>query len=124
MNCRTDDPAATSIGRRHLLLAATAALAASTVPTRAATGAQPAGGELPTAGVRFDDGLAVAFDATPSLGQGKELALVLGGGGEYFAAWMLGFVKGLHENGVPYEKPDVSVLPPTPMLGVRAATMA
>ena len=34
---------------------------------------------------------------------------MLGGGGEYFAAWMLGFAKGLHDHGVPYEMPDVIV---------------
>ncbi len=34
---------------------------------------------------------------------------MLGGGGEYFAAWMLGFMHGLHENGVGYEMPDVII---------------
>ena len=42
-------------------------------------------------------------------GKGKDRALVLGGGGEYFAAWMLGFMHGLHENGVGYEMPDVII---------------
>ena len=31
------------------------------------------------------------------------------GGGEYFAAWMLGFAHGLRAGGVPYEMPDVIV---------------
>ena len=34
---------------------------------------------------------------------------MLGGGGEYFAAWMLGFMQGLHENGVTYEMPEVII---------------
>jgi NTE family protein len=44
-----------------------------------------------------------------SFGKGKDRGLALGGGGEYFAAWMLGFAHGLHAQGVPYEMPDVIV---------------
>ena len=54
-----------------------------------------------------DDGLAVEFPAPAPLGTGKDRALVLGGGGEYLAAWMLGFAHGLNELGVPYQTPDV-----------------
>ncbi len=98
------------VGRRNVLLAAGAALAASAIPSRAETGTQAVGSsQLPTSNVRFDDGLAVPFSPEASLGKGKDFALVLGGGGEYFAAWMLGFAKGLHDHGVPYEMPDVIV---------------
>jgi NTE family protein len=104
-----DESARAAVGRRDLLLTATAALAASAVPLRA-QGAPPTNAsQLPTSGIHFDDGLSLPIPATPSLGKGKDFALVLGGGGEYFAAWMLGFMKGLHDNGVPYEMPDVVV---------------
>jgi NTE family protein len=97
--------ASARVARRELLLAATATLAASAAPRSA----EAQGGNLPHSDVRFDDGLAIPLPANPSLGKGKNLALVLGGGGEYFAAWMLGFAQGLHENGVTYEMPDVIV---------------
>ncbi|MTD93633.1 hypothetical protein GIW81_04705 [Hyphomicrobium sp. xq] len=94
------------IGRRDLILAAGVVLATASVPARAQTAAAPEG---PRASVPFDDGLAIPIPAKPSLGQGKDRALVLGGGGEYFAAWMLGFMQGLHENGVTYEMPEVII---------------
>jgi NTE family protein len=97
---------AASIGRREVMLAAGAVLAAAGVPARAQTAAAA---DVPRASVPFDDGLAVAMPANPSLGKGKDRALVLGGGGEYFAAWMLGFMHGLHENGVGYEMPEVII---------------
>lgn len=102
---RTDNEGAARIGRRDLMLAATVALAASSVPARA----QSSSSDAPQASVPFPDGLAVSIPANPSLGKGKDRALVLGGGGEYFAAWMLGFVHGLHEKGVAYEMPDVII---------------
>jgi NTE family protein len=93
------------VARRDLMLAATAVLAASAMPARA----QSASADVPHANVPFDDGLAIAIPADPSLGKGKDRALVLGGGGEYFAAWMLGFMHGLHENGVGYDMPEVII---------------
>jgi NTE family protein len=104
MQPTSDDRA--EIGRRDLMLAATAALAASSVPSRAQS---PVAGDVPQASVPFHDVLAVPIPANPSLGKGKDRALVLGGGGEYFAAWMLGFIHGLHEKGVAYEMPDVII---------------
>ena len=97
--------ATVEIARRDLMLAATAALALSGVPARA----QATSTDVPHASVAFDDGLAIPIPAKPSLGQGKDRALVLGGGGEYFAAWMLGFMHGLHEKGVGYDMPDVII---------------
>ncbi len=52
---------------------------------------------------------ATPVPAPPALGQGKDRALVLGGGGEYFIAWLLGFAHGLHAAGVSYELADVIV---------------
>ncbi|MEO8419952.1 MAG: patatin-like phospholipase family protein [Hyphomicrobium sp.] len=89
------------------MVATTALLAASAIPAPAQSAA--AGGDVPHADVPFNDGLAIPMPANPSLGKGKDRALVLGGGGEYFAAWMLGFMHGLHENGVGYEMPDVII---------------
>ncbi|MGB6427620.1 MAG: hypothetical protein WBF11_05860, partial [Methyloceanibacter sp.] len=66
------------VGRRNLILASAAALAVSAVPAQART---PGCGDIPEASVPFDDGLALP-SAKPSLGQGKDRALVLGGGGE------------------------------------------
>jgi NTE family protein len=97
---------AAPIGRRDLILAAGVVLATAGVPARAQTGASP---DVPSSSVPFDDGLAIAIPADPSLGKGKDRALVLGGGGEYFAAWMLGFMHGLQENGIGYEKPEVII---------------
>ncbi len=94
---------ATALGRRELMLATASALTLSAMPARAAT--KTSGDAVPHASVPFHDGLA----DTPALGKGKDRALVLGGGGEYFVAWMLGFIYGLHDKGVPYEMPDVIV---------------
>jgi NTE family protein len=52
---------------------------------------------------------AVPIPAPASLGTGKDRALVLGGGGEYFIAWLLGFAHGLRGTGVSYELADVIV---------------
>ena len=52
---------------------------------------------------------ATPVPAPPSLGQGKDRALVLGGGGEYFIAWLLGFAHGLHAAGVSSDLADVIV---------------
>jgi NTE family protein len=58
---------------------------------------------------RIDTHPAVSIPAAPSLGIGKERALVLGGGGEYFIAWLLGFAHGLRSTGVSYELADLIV---------------
>jgi NTE family protein len=93
-----------ALGRRDLVLAATAALVVSSRQASAQAPAVPPN-------VVFDDKLAVPLPvpADRSLGRGKDRAMALGGGGEYFAAWMLGFAHGLHAEGVPYEMPDVIV---------------
>jgi len=52
---------------------------------------------------------AIPIPATASLGTGRQRALVLGGGGEYFIAWLLGFARGLHNAGVSYATADVII---------------
>src|SRR5262245_65238155 len=53
--------------------------------------------------------VAVSIPAPPSLGIGKDRALVLGGGGEYFIAWLLGFAHGLSGMGVSYDLANLIV---------------
>jgi len=72
-----------------------------------------ASGEMGPRSAQPDVGInaqpAVPIPATPSLGIGKDRALVLGGGGEYFIAWLLGFARGLRSTGVSYDLADVIV---------------
>jgi NTE family protein len=56
----------------------------------------------------FNEGLAVPFNSK-SFGAGKERAMVLGGGGEYWVAWMLGYFHALKSNGANLDLPDVYV---------------
>jgi NTE family protein len=95
-----------AIGRRQFVLRATGALLLS---SRLASSQTPASSEIAQAKIDFNDNLAVPIPANPSFGKGKDRALVLGGGGEYFAAWMLGFAYGLDAKGVPYGMPDIIV---------------
>jgi NTE family protein len=93
-----------AIGRREFVMGTTAALFLS---SRQASSQTPASSQNAEPKIVFNDNLAVPI---PSLtGKGKDRALVLGGGGEYFAAWMLGFAHGLNAEGVPYEMPDIIV---------------
>jgi NTE family protein len=93
-------------GRRAAVPATTVAVLLSSTQARSqSTQADPAA----RLNVKFNDNLAVPTPANPSLGKGKDRALALGGGGEYFAAWMLGFFYGFNASGVPYEAPDVIV---------------
>ena len=94
------------IGRRELVLGTTAALLLS---SRIASSQTTASSQNTQPKIIFNDHLAVPIPANPSFGKGKDRALVLGGGGEYFAAWMLGFAYGLDAKGVPYAMPDVIV---------------
>jgi NTE family protein len=92
-----------ALHRRNLVLGT----AATFFPVHRASGetgshrAQPAGG--------IDANPAVPIPATASLGIDKDRALVLGGGGEYFIAWLLGFARGLRSTGVSYNLADVIV---------------
>ena len=66
-------------------------------------------GETGSRNTQLDVRPAVAIPAPPSLGIGKDRALVLGGGGEYFIAWLLGFAHGLSGMGVSYDSADLIV---------------
>ena len=93
------------VGRREFVLGTTAALLSSQLAFSEARPCPP----YAQPEVAFNDNLAVPIPANPSLGKGKDRALVLGGGGEYFAAWMLGFAHGLKVKGVPYDMPDIII---------------
>jgi len=56
------------------------------------------------AGVRV-----VPYPAPNPIGQGKDKALVLGGGGEWFVAWQLAYISTLAEGGVDLTTADVVV---------------
>jgi NTE family protein len=84
-----------AIGRREFVMGTTAALLLS---PRQASSQIPASSQNTQPKIVFSDNLAVPIPANPSIGKGKDRALVLGGGGEYFAAWMLGFAHGLNAN--------------------------
>src|SRR5262249_35875372 len=83
------------------------ATAATFFPLRGASGETASRDAQPDAGTNTHP--AVPLPAAPSLGIGKDRALVLGGGGEYFIAWLLGFAHGLRSAGVSYESADLIV---------------
>jgi len=83
------------IGRREFSLATIAALLLS---PRLAFSQTPASSEDPAQNF-FNDNPAVPVPADPSFGKSKDDAFPPGRGGEYFAAWMLGFAHGLNAKG-------------------------
>jgi hypothetical protein len=87
------------------------ATAATFFPLHGASGETGSRRTQPDVGINVDP--AVAIPASPSLGIGKDRALVLGGGGEYFIAWLLGFAHGLSGMGVSYDL-AVSLSAPRP----------
>src|SRR5215468_1672826 len=89
--------------RREMVLAT----AATFFSLYAASGETGSRSTQPAAGINADP--TVPIPAPPSLGIGKDRALVLGGGGEYFIAWLLGFAHGLRSAGVSYESADLIV---------------
>lgn len=105
MRCFGKDTRSPFAVRRRDLLLGTAAI----VLMAPAALAQTAGSQRAR-----PNGAAPVYPSTPipapaSLGQGKDRALVLGGGGEYFIAWLLGFVRGLRSAGVSYDLADIIV---------------
>jgi len=95
-----------AIGRREFVVGTAAARLLS---ARLASAQTSASSHDAQPKVVFNDGLAVPIPANPSFGKDKDRALVLGGGGKYFAAWMLGFAYGLNARGVAYEMPDIII---------------
>lgn len=67
---------------------------------RAQSGPTPAG---------WNDGLAHPIPYAPPPGAGKERALVLGGGGVYLVAWMIGYFHALKRGGVDLATADIVV---------------
>src|SRR5262249_36483830 len=92
-----------ALHRRGVMLAAPAAF----FPVHGASSENRARHAPP--GLRMKAGPAVTIATRQSLGIGKDRALVLGGGGEYFIAWLLGFARGLRSAGVSYDVADVIV---------------
>ncbi|TMJ85204.1 MAG: hypothetical protein E6G76_16765 [Alphaproteobacteria bacterium] len=89
--------------RREMVLAT----AATFFPLHGASGQTGSRSTQPDGGINA--GPAAAIPAPASLGIGKDRALVLGGGGEYFIAWLLGFAHGLSGMGVSYNLADLIV---------------
>jgi NTE family protein len=83
------------------------ATAAAFFPVHGASSETGSRNAQPDVGINADP--AVPIPAAQSLGIGKDRALVLGGGGEYFIAWLLGFARGLRSAGVSYDVADVIV---------------
>ena len=90
--------------RREFLVAGAAAaltpIIAGAAPALADTAADAAG---------WDDGLAHPIPYQPKLGAGLARGLVLGGGGAYLSAWMVGYFHALKQNGVDLAEADIAV---------------
>lgn len=91
--------------RRDVLLGA-AALLLSPREAAAQAADPPRGAQT---GLLMSGGAVAPVPAVPSFAKGKDRALVLGGGGEYFIAWLIGFAHGLSAAGVPYNLADIIV---------------
>ena len=96
-------------GRRDLLAGGAALLLANTLLANTSANGQDAPGTPAEAGPSWDDGLAHPIPYQPRLGVGKQRGLVLGGGGAYLAAWMVGYFHGLKQNGVDLADADIAV---------------
>jgi NTE family protein len=60
-------------------------------------------------GAGMNDGLAIPIPANPGFGGGKERAVVIGGGGAYEMAFVLGYIHELGKNGVAIQNADLLV---------------
>jgi hypothetical protein len=99
------------------------ATAATLFPLHGASGETGSRNAQPD--VRISADPAVPIPAPASLGIGKDRALVLGGGGEYFIAWLLGFAHGLSGMGVSYDLADLMSAPrPERSSGARPRPIA
>lgn len=95
-----------AIKRREFLIGGLGAVAAAPVSLPAVAQGQAPAPVLPSS---FNDGLAHPIPYAPKLGTGKKRALVLGGGGAYLAAWMVGYFVALKKNGVDLANADICV---------------
>lgn len=57
----------------------------------------------------MNDGLAIPIPANPGFGGGKERALIIGGGGAYEMAFVLGYIHALGKNGVDIQLADLMI---------------
>src|SRR5260370_39569116 len=89
--------------RREMVLAT----AATFFPLHGASGETGSRNTQPDVGIHADP--AVPIPAPASLGRGKDPALVLGGGGEYFIPWLIRLPHGLRSTGGAYDLADLTV---------------
>ena len=92
-----------TINRRNLLVAGTSLAIAPTVSVGTAEASQAPQAQT------WNDGLAHPIPYKPKLGQGKERGLVLGGGGVYLLAWMVGYFRALKSKDVDLSTSDLVV---------------
>src|SRR5262249_24272188 len=92
-----------ALHRREMVLAT----AATFFPLHGASGETRSRNAPPDVGIHAHPTRPIP--AAPSPGIGKDRALVLGGGGEYFIAWLLGFAHVLRSTGVSYDLADLIV---------------
>jgi NTE family protein len=93
------------ISRRSLFAAGSGVALASMLPSLHAEASQ----SQKTSASNWDDGLAHPIPYRPSLGIGKERGLVLGGGGTYLLAWMVGYFHALKSKDVDLGAADIVV---------------
>lgn len=93
------------MNRRQLFVAGSTLALTSTLTPLGVEAAQAT--QLSSAG--WDDGLAHPIPYKPKLGTGKERGLVLGGGGVYLLAWMVGYFHALKSQGVDLSTSDITV---------------
>jgi NTE family protein len=94
-----------NISRRNLFVAGSGVVLASTLPSAAAEAKSSKNSFV----AGWDDGLAHPIPYRPSPGQGKERGLVLGGGGTYLMAWMVGYFHALKSRNVDVSLADIVV---------------
>src|SRR5262245_32521695 len=92
-----------ALHRRGMMLATAAAF----FPVHGASSETGSRNAQPDVGINADP--AVPIPAAQSLGIGKDRVLVLGGGGEYFIACLLGFAHGLRGARVSYDFAELRV---------------
>jgi NTE family protein len=96
--------------RRKLVTAMAASAAAPMLPGMwGSRASRIAAAQEATPAAGFDDGLAHPMPMTPSLGVGKERAIVLGGGGIYMISFHVGYMTELIRQGIDLSKAEVVV---------------
>jgi NTE family protein len=99
-------PSHRGIRRRDVLFGAAASVLLSRREASAQTTNQSRNAQTDLV---LSGGAVMPIPADPALWKGKDRALVLGGGGEYFIAWLIGFAHGLNAAGVRYQLADIII---------------